>query len=142
LIEHPPVVLLLDLILLKPRVFLHLLYNRGTKPLDATKSDLRYDAERTDREREREKVLWLDLKCFGAVTYLAEVVVRVLPHVLDQGVDMDVKRIIWVGVGVMVELLVQHSVTLAMGILLLRRRNWGGGNGKAIVTDGRKQDFL
>lgn len=35
LIEHPPILHVLDLVLLKPRVFLHLLYNRGTLPLVA-----------------------------------------------------------------------------------------------------------
>ncbi|WVQ95784.1 hypothetical protein IAU59_002883 [Kwoniella sp. CBS 9459] len=40
LIEHPDLVLLLDLILLKPHVFLHLLFNRGSPPFDADKGRL------------------------------------------------------------------------------------------------------
>lgn len=32
LIEHPPTLLLIDLILLKPRVYRHLLFNRGSSP--------------------------------------------------------------------------------------------------------------
>lgn len=35
LIEHPPVLLLIDLILLKPRVYRHLVFNYGSEPLQA-----------------------------------------------------------------------------------------------------------
>ncbi|GHJ88754.1 hypothetical protein NliqN6_5156 [Naganishia liquefaciens] len=39
LIEHPLVLLLIDLILLKPRVYRHLVFNRGSQPFNAGKKN-------------------------------------------------------------------------------------------------------
>lgn len=115
LIEHPPLVLLLDLILLKPRVFLHLLFNRGSRPLSTTKP---VDDE-DERGMERDRVLWKDLVRLAGLTVVAETAVRVLPDF-----SVALAGLAWVLGGVLAELVAQHLTTLGLALVILRLRRW------------------
>ncbi|KAK8854945.1 hypothetical protein IAR55_003684 [Kwoniella newhampshirensis] len=117
LIEHPDLVILLDLILLKPRVFLHLLFNRGSPPLDAspsayanananagvteteTETDIRTDATSTSRTKRdmlrregdvaRKRRLIEDLWVLATISVLAETAARILPSNSNSDSTLD-----------------------------------------------------
>lgn len=128
------------------------MYNRGTKPLDATisKTDSSPDPD------QRDLVLKGDLLWLGMVTVVAEVLVRLK---LDKGMILGSgiegtsgldggMGVIWVIASVLAELLAQYSITLclALGVLYLRgwwipeygRRDRGGAQKE---TDGRRSNF-
>lgn len=136
LIEHDPLILLLDLILLKPRVFLHLLFNRDTPPLDATSGQVSV----VDDGRHRR--IHADLfKLFGTVI-LAETAVR-LTHLQTSTWHV----ISHVTGSVIVETVSQHATTLLLTLALLRWRNWYPFDARTPSppknpNDGRQRDFM
>ncbi|KAI9638837.1 Arv1-like family-domain-containing protein [Dioszegia hungarica] len=160
LIEHPPLLLILDLILLKPRVFLHLLYNRGTRPLDATAPSINRVVQTAPAgPDERETVLRQDLVRLVFVTILAEALVRIGASQGGLAGRSEGKggiRCVWpvsgILLGVMAEMAVQYGVTLILGLSVLWARGWWTpapgtpservqGSGKAKAEDGRKANF-
>ncbi|KAK1923635.1 Arv1-like family-domain-containing protein [Papiliotrema laurentii] len=136
LIEHDPLILLLDLILLKPRVFLHLLFNRGTDPLDAT-APPSPSAEEMSKDRRKTRIQEDVMILFGMVV-LAETVSRVIP--LDSSTFSSCLKIMC---AVVCETAAQHTVTLGCALLVLRWRGWYPPRGSLQgVTDGRRVDFI
>jgi hypothetical protein len=136
LIEHDPLILLLDLILLKPRVFLHLLFNRGTDPLDAT-APPSPSAEEMSKDRRKTRIQEDVMILFGMVV-LAETVSRVIP--LDSSTFSSCLKIMC---AVVCETAAQHTVTLGCALLVLRWRGWYPPRGSLQgVTDGRRVDFM
>ena len=141
LIEHPPLILLLDLVLLKPRVFLHLLFNRGSSPFSANGPNQGGEERKSARRAMvRGDFLWL-----VTLTVLAETIVRLLPQQYTQAIGPSM---IGKKVGqVVVELLVQHLVTLGLALVVLRSKAWypyqAGGEGEkyGLERDGRQENF-
>lgn len=133
-------ILVLDLILLKPRVFLHLLFNRGSVPLNAIGPEV---DERTKRLR-RERVLRDDLARLGALTIFAETIVRLLSHLSAGGVQTGL--ILWTVMTVIAEMLAQYLITTLIALAILRWRGWypfsaRSSSGKAEERDGRRENF-
>ncbi|RSH93219.1 hypothetical protein EHS25_007573 [Saitozyma podzolica] len=154
LIEHPGLLILLDLILLKPRVYLHLMFNRGHEPLSADQAgtqsvkdssnpkardkattpfpdDTRGVARR--RKRRRDVISW-DMVRLGLVTILAETAVRWMSSINPQpGAGWGSP-----------ELVAQHAVTLILGLAVLWWRGWYPARNKAKSSerDGRQENFL
>jgi hypothetical protein len=141
LIEHPPLILLLDLVLLKPRVFLHLLFNRGSTPLSAVEPN----DDQGKRQEAREVVLRDDLIRLVSVTVFAETAIRLIPQ--SSGLDQDT-GIIWPVLGmVMAELIVQYLTTLGLSLAVLRWRGWypfraDDRNTMNEQRDGRQEYFM
>ncbi|WVQ77766.1 hypothetical protein IAR50_007456 [Cryptococcus sp. DSM 104548] len=139
LIEHPSLLLFLDLVLLKPRVFLHLLFNRGSVPfLSAAPSP-------TVEEREaiRQRRLVDDLSLLLLLSITAEVVVRLLEY------DSLNTRRIGATVGlVLLEGVAQHLATFLLALVALQVRKWDKISTKQLqaqplgLQDGRQQYFL
>ncbi|WVQ78949.1 hypothetical protein IAT38_001041 [Cryptococcus sp. DSM 104549] len=154
LIEHPPLLLLLDLILLKPRVFLHLLFNRGTPPFDAAPPDgltstdsgePRGGLSLTQREEARERQLWDDARALAAVSILAETGVRLLPSI-GAGTTHGLQPALVLGV-VVLEGAAQHLATLGLAILALKLRGWYPADrremvGKSMSARDGRQEFM
>jgi hypothetical protein len=116
LIEHPPLILLLDLILLKPRVYLHLLFNRGAKPFDA---DTKVNPP---GNIERESALWHDLVRLTAVTIVAETITRLTSSAEKD--SLNIGTVLLTAIRVTAELLAQHLATLGLALLALWARGW------------------
>ncbi|CAD6565396.1 MAG: hypothetical protein TREMPRED_001152 [Tremellales sp. Tagirdzhanova-0007] len=118
LIEHPPLILFLDLVLLKPRVFLHLLFNRGSTPFSATGPNQGLE----ERKSARRAVVRGDLFWLITMTVFAETIVRLLPHLSALAIG---PILIGKTVGnVVAELSVQHLVTLGVALVVLKLRAW------------------
>jgi hypothetical protein len=136
LIEHPPLLLLLDLILLKPRVYLHLLFNKGTRPFDTDHvvTESQQQVERSDRLRS-------DFTTLALLTVFAETLGRLqkTEHHGDTGFG-DVARVLVLVTG---ELAVQHAVTAGLALLALRWKGWypAKDQGKESRHDGRQDYF-
>lgn len=116
LIEHPGLLILLDLILLKPRVYLHLMFNRGHEPLAADQSGTqsqsvnessnpttkdKYKAttpfpcdtrDAARRRRRRGEVISWDMVRLGLVTILAETAVRWMSSINPQPAGWGTSR--------------------------------------------------
>lgn len=134
-------ILLLDLVLLKPRVFLHLLFNRGTPPLDAlapdsVQVDSGIDSGRHDRLRA--DVIWLAMLVIGA-----ETMVRLIPY--SKVAELDALFVARTLVTVLAETIAQHAVTLVLTLLALHSRGWYPveRSQKKLTThaDGRRANF-
>ncbi|KAF8442266.1 Arv1-like family-domain-containing protein [Boletus edulis BED1] len=92
-VEHDALTLLLDLILLKRGVYLHLLYNRGTEPrkayekinvLDAQLNDTTTVDNARQKALAREKARWLHILKLGSGLVLVDAFIRwaqLNPHV-------------------------------------------------------------
>jgi uncharacterized protein YejL (UPF0352 family) len=137
LIEHDPLILLLDLVLLKPRVFLHLLFNRGTPPLDAlAPTAFQVDAGRDDRLRG-------DIVRLAMLVIGAETMVRLISHGASK--DLSLMLVSQTILNVLAETIAQHAVTLLLTLLALRLRSWyPGGDDTAKPADhddGRRVNF-
>lgn len=137
LIEHDPLILLLDLVLLKPRVFLHLLFNRGTPPLDALAPSA------TSIDRGRDDRLRVDVTRLALLVVGAETIVRLIPH--TSMAKLDGKSVLTVLFGVLAETVAQHAVTLALTLFALRWRGWYPNKEQPPAgtphVDGRKVNF-
>ena len=134
LLEHESLTLLLDLILLKPRVFLHLLFNRGSPPYDATQSKV------VERAGDREGRIRRDVGVLMVTVILVETVARTLP----QRDELSLTLVIISLSTVVAETLCQHAITLGFTLLVLRWRGWYPRIGlqKADSMDGRQLDFM
>ncbi|OCF61972.1 hypothetical protein L486_01638 [Kwoniella mangroviensis CBS 10435] len=145
LIEHPDLIILLDLILLKPRVFLHLLFNRGSPPFDADKGT---SVTGREQHEERKRSIHHDLWILGCLSILAETSLRLSPALTDSNSrGIDACRAIKVGLIVLVEGIAQHGTTLCLALSALRFRGWyPSSNAKKNMDDkkkdGRRQNFL
>ncbi|WVQ66298.1 uncharacterized protein L199_004477 [Kwoniella botswanensis] len=145
LIEHPDLIILLDLILLKPRVFLHLLFNRGSPPFDADKGT---SVTGEEQHEERKRSIHQDLWILGCLSILAETSLRLLPSLTNSNPrGIDAYQAIEVGLIVLVEGIAQHGTTLCLALLALRFKGWyPSSNAKNNMDDkkkdGRQQDFL
>ncbi|KAK4685966.1 lipid intermediate transporter, partial [Tremellales sp. Uapishka_1] len=134
LIEHPPLLLLLDLILLKPRVYLHLLFNRGSLPLDANaKDETPSSASSTLRRRD----LQHDLFILASTTLASEAAVRILPLPRQHW---------WSAIAMsLVEVAAQHLATLLLALLVLRWKGWyppaSSTHAYRSRRDGRQENF-
>lgn len=117
LIEHPPLLLLLDLILLKPRVYLHLLFNRGSRPYDVD-SEVSTD----QRRKERSERLTSDFTTLALATIIAESVARL--QASSKHATPDGSHTVRIMGMVMVELGVQHLVTTMLALAALRWKGW------------------
>jgi len=133
-LEHEPLILLLDLILLKPRVFLHLLFNRGSPPFDATSlKTVQKDVERGGRIRR-------DVGVLLATVIVAETLVRVL----SQAHGTQLRTFAGVLGIVTAETVSQHAITLGFTLVVLRWREWYPMKGQPspVTNDGRQRDFM
>ncbi|WWC65854.1 uncharacterized protein I303_108476 [Kwoniella dejecticola CBS 10117] len=142
LIEHPDLIILLDLILLKPRVFLHLLFNRGSPPFDADKG---VEIAKPQRQAIRRQKLYKDAWTMGSISILAESIVRFLPTVTSLN-EVSVSQIIVTCSCVLLETIAQHVITSYLALLALRIRAWyPAGNDRVVPVDkrdGRRENFL
>ncbi|KAL0247111.1 hypothetical protein I308_104146 [Cryptococcus tetragattii IND107] len=122
LIEHPSLLLLLDLILLKPRVFLHLLFNRGSLPFSAVSEPV----SEVEREVARRRQLWEDFSTLALLSVGAETAVRLLPTLSDPRDSSDIQpsKILWTIIAVLLEGMAQHLATLGLSMLALKLRYW------------------
>lgn len=129
LIEHPPILLLLDLVLLKPRVFLHLLYNRGSEPLLAgsTSSDPPPKAGR----RPRDALLWRDFARLVGVSILAETLIRLVrepqtPAGTLGHYSIGIRSMVGTLLYAVLELGAQLTMSTTLAVAALWIRGWRG----------------
>ena len=134
LIEHDPLILLLDLILLRPRVFLHLLYNKDSPPLDATESS----TQRRDVTGDRDQRIRGDVMRLSGLVFLAEVVSRTIRH--SQILLQEVFTII---LTVAVEFSAQQVTTLGLALFVLWLKGWYPRSNTPAkgIKDGRQLEF-
>ncbi|CAK9782960.1 hypothetical protein CC85DRAFT_286929 [Cutaneotrichosporon oleaginosum] len=132
LIEAPPLLLVLDLVLLKPRVFLHLLYNRGSPPLDARDASTLPPTHKSDGY-DRAAGLRADLLRLGAATLAADVAVRFA--------DRPMLSILRLALVAAIELAAQLFTSTAAALVILRLHGWYPPTSKG-VGDGRRDGFL
>ncbi|WVW86905.1 hypothetical protein I302_108960 [Kwoniella bestiolae CBS 10118] len=143
LIEHPDLIILLDLILLKPRVFLHLLFNRGSPPFDADKG---VEIPAVERQERRKARIHQDVWKLGYLSVIAETTLRLLPA-FTAGGGIAMNQLIRIGSIVLVEGIAQHAVTLCLALSALRLRGWytmdnEGDKIDEKRRDGRRENFL
>lgn len=136
LIEHPPLLLLLDLILLKPRVYLHLLFNRGSKPFDAD-----HVVTSHGQEVERSRRLRSDFTTLAFLTIVAETLGRAQRerNLEAPGLVGAIMALVLV-VG---ELVIQHVVTAGLALLALKWKRWypAQSERRNQLRDGRQEYF-
>lgn len=132
LIEAPPLLLVLDLVLLKPRVFLHLLYNRGSPPLDAGGGVTSSPTNEKDGY-DRAAGLRTDLLRLGAATIVADVAVRLA--------DRPTLGLARVALCAGIELAAQLITSTVAALAILRLHGWYPPTSKG-VGDGRRDGFL
>ena len=139
LIEHPPLIILLDLVLLKPRVYLHLLYNRGTTPHDAESPNEAEAQEVAKRKTARTQSLWRDLVRLAAIAVAAETALRI-----PKTGSIDLTDLLVAAMGAVIELGTQHLVTLCLALAFLRIRGWYPArvSDPKRRQDGRQRDFV
>jgi hypothetical protein len=127
--------LLLDLILLKPRVHLHLLFNRESRPYDVDS-----EVSAVQRVKERSERLTSDFTTLALATMIAESVARL--QAWSKHVTLDGSQTIRIVGMAMVELGVQHLVTTMLAMAALRWKGWypKAESGKQGV-DGRQDYF-
>ncbi|WWC92823.1 uncharacterized protein L201_007782 [Kwoniella dendrophila CBS 6074] len=143
LIEHPDLIILLDLILLKPRVFLHLLFNRGSPPYDADQGKA---ISADDRTKVRKNRLTQDLWRLGALSIVAETILRLLPTKTKSLTTTWIQAFTVTAI-VCLEGFTQHAVTLALALLALKKRGWipsscSTARNKELLRDGRQENFV
>lgn len=143
-------IVLLDLVLLKPRAFLHLLYNRGTPPLDAEKR--RRAGEQASRDVvSRDQQLNSDLARLTVATVVGETMVRFLPAIRGDE-HIAVATGLRTCLGVIVELSFQLAASTSLAVVLLWTKGWVSRSSRPSdtdsitgqtksVPDGRRRDF-
>lgn len=135
LIEHPPLLLLLDLVLLKPRVYLHLLFNRGHPPKDG-----RPEAQVAQSPPDDTLPgIWLDWTRLFMVAVLAESASRLVTR-SDTSQLSGCGTLVTV-LMVFVEVLAQHIITTLAALAVLRLRGWWKKESTDGVIDGRQKHF-
>lgn len=127
---------MLDLILLKPRVFLHLLFNRGSEPLTTTTKPASPSTEETLSVQRLE----YDALRLVTLMVIAEVVVRLLP-VYESNHSVSISKICSLVIVVITETIAQHAVTLCLVLAVLRWRNWYPNTRPSETVDGRQDNF-
>lgn len=133
LIEHPPLLLILDLILLKPRVYLHLLFNRGHPPKDGSRDAVPTPEPGASRD------LWSDWALLSFATIASESATRLIAgRRTSHLTGSEVVRLV---VLVIFELVAQHLATTAVALLALRLKGWHRRSAKAASSDGRQRHF-
>nr|XP_031860726.1 uncharacterized protein CI109_003769 [Kwoniella shandongensis]KAA5527798.1 hypothetical protein CI109_003769 [Kwoniella shandongensis] len=170
LIEHPDLIILLDLILLKPRVFLHLLFNRGTPPFNATvnvnpssttfninnddddgKDSTDVNAKDTGQWKRKTQLIE-DLWTLGMISIISEIAVRILSNPNESGTvpaTLGWDTIVRTFGVVVIEGVTQHLTTMGLSLLALRLKGWYppiegaiSTDGRGEKKDGRRQNFL
>lgn len=127
-------------------MFLHLLFNRGSPPLDAgagappgsaASSSGPTAPPRPYRARVRH-----DLAVLGVATLAADVGVRVLPLLQSSlGFNATLKAVVFTVIAAALELLAQHAATLALAIAILYARGWYPST-QSSPRDGRQRSFV
>lgn len=156
LIEAPPLLIVLDLVLLKPRVFLHLLFNRGSPPATSGGTEVVKDKDgdsvlQRNEVHDRKARVNADLVSLTAATIAAEVAVRVVPalHSLDFAQSITLALLTTVRVGM--ELAAQLGASTLLALVILRLKGWYPFTGKQstkeddgteAMRDGRQESFL
>jgi hypothetical protein len=135
LIEHPPLLILLDLVLLKPRVYLHLLFNRGHPPKDGRPASQKGVSDPDHAI----PGIWLDWSRVFMLTIVAETVSRLVTRSLTSGLS-EVGPLVTVAT-VAAELIAQHSVTTMVALAALKMRGWWRSKDVDGVVDGRQKHF-
>ena len=140
---------LLDLILLKPRVFLHLLYNRCHRPLLADKVDKttstsdtpENQAGRVQQRTLHGTTLRADFGWLMLATIVAETAIRLFRS--SAHVDIDFCGIVAVRVAVLVaaELVAQLGVSSMIAMAILHFRDWWPCRPNEASPDGRQKHF-
>lgn len=124
-------------------MFLHLLYNRGTLPLDATTTTASTKAElelADPKHDHRETILREDLVRLVLITLGAETLVRISS-------GMSLGRMAVLANGVALEMLAQYATTMCLALGVLSWRGWWpikGDRGRDtgdVKVDGRREDF-
>lgn len=133
---------MLDLILLKPRVYLHLLFNRGTGPKDGV--ELR-QATRQSQRSVADHLVW-DWTRLALIVVIAETATRLLATSTGQTVTASV--VVHTCLRVLVETSAQHFVTTILALGAIRCRQWinaristGEAEAPKEVLDGRRTNF-
>ncbi|WVR08038.1 hypothetical protein IAU60_005082 [Kwoniella sp. DSM 27419] len=139
LIEHPDLVLLLDLVLLKPQVFLHLLFNRGSPPFDASRGGL---PPLPDRQARRRVSITDNIIKLGLISLVAETAVRLLPVLTSGSGRVPARSVTITMTVVLLESVAQHVITLGLALIALRAKQWYPYNPTLPSKDGRQVDFL
>ena len=122
LIEHPTLILILDLVLLKPRVFLHLLFNRGCPPFDATAPQ---DKSTLTTNDGRQAGLSEDALKLGGLVVTAETILKLqTSQQWVQGTDLSLSLIVETVIMVLVQIATQQLVTMGLVLILLLWRRW------------------
>lgn len=137
--------------LLKPRVFLHVLYNRGSPPLDARGVVVTSSYSLKEEGYDRSARLWADLLRLGAATLAAEVAVRLVTS------TTTLPPLSLVGQTTLraaLELAAQLATSTILAMAILRVRGWyppppqpapEKGNSRLRppeMRDGRRDGFL
>jgi hypothetical protein len=135
LIESPPLALALDLVLLKPRVFLHLLFNRGSPPRVAGESS--QPDSKGKGAGARLQVVTQTLCLFLLATLVAEVTVRALA-----ANTYTLPALALTTARAAAELAAQLSASTALALAILRFRGWYPASREAVPRDGRQDAFL
>ena len=82
--------------------------------------------------------IWDDLRRLALMTIATDTILRTLPT-SNNGLAM--KKVVEILVTVMLELLVQHLVTTALALAILRVRGWYPSAKIGGVRDGRQENF-
>ncbi|ORY34685.1 Arv1-like family-domain-containing protein [Naematelia encephala] len=138
LIEHPTLILILDLVLLKSRVYLHLLFNRGAPPLETTVPDIDFNTKRRSD-------VWTDMIMLSAMAVIAETTLRILASTSIPEAAISESSILRTTVLVVLELLAQHLTTTLLTLVVLRVKGWYPSSTTTTTsktTDGRQINFL
>ncbi|TXT12968.1 hypothetical protein VHUM_01369 [Vanrija humicola] len=139
LIEAPVLLLLLDLVLLKPGVFLHLLFNRASAPLDAGggvgagAGGAAGTAEPQPAHLPYRARVRHDLAVLGAATLAADA---------PAGFADTAARVLLTLVATALELAAQHAATLALALAILYARGWWPRAAGEATRDGRQRSFV
>ncbi|EIW71372.1 hypothetical protein TREMEDRAFT_67728 [Tremella mesenterica DSM 1558] len=136
LIEHPPLLLLLDLILLKPRVYLHILFNRGSPPRHAEPTA--NDIDKTDH---RYEVLRGYLIRLSLLTLVTETILRVRSPTIQLAENPWhlARAVMESGI----ELVTQYLVTTFLGLGWLWWVGWWPQHRRqGKLRDGRQENFI
>jgi hypothetical protein len=105
------------LILLKPRVYLHLLFNRESRPYDVDS-----EVSAVQREKERSERLTGDFTTLALATMIAESVARL--QAFSKHATLDGSQSIRIVGMAMMELGMQHLVTTMLAMAALRWKGW------------------
>ena len=116
-------------------MYLHLLFNRESRPYDVDSEVLA-----AQREKERSERLRNDFTTLALATMIAESVARL--HAWSKHASLDGSQAIRIVGMAMVELGVQHLVTTMLAMAALRGKGWYPkvGSGKQ-AADGRQDYF-